>query len=354
MLPNKKSNTNHLNENEIRRVTALWAFSEAAFGGILHALRIPLTGIFIGSAAVMFITLLSYYSSDKKNILRATIVVVIVKALISPHTPLTAYFAVFLQGIMGYSLFSLFKSHKISAFILGLFSLLYSAFHRVIILTVVFGAALWQSLDEFAKFILLQLGIAESETVFSFSFLLIGLYVSLHLAAGIYIGIKAGKLDKWLESKRPQIEGSFTDNYYNAVFEKKNKGKRKYWWKRPSGIVLITFLLAALLISYFSPAFNENRTVEILIMIFRSVVILFLWFVVIAPLAAKLFKKIIEKKKFEKASEINFITNLFPRIQQVINYCWKSTTHLKGITRFKKFLSDSLAMLLILEINNNG
>ncbi|MEJ2105043.1 MAG: hypothetical protein P8X47_10770 [Ignavibacteriaceae bacterium] len=30
----------------ILRITAIWAFSESAFGGILHALSIPLRGIF--------------------------------------------------------------------------------------------------------------------------------------------------------------------------------------------------------------------------------------------------------------------------------------------------------------------
>ena len=53
------------------RLTALWAFSEAAFGGILFALKIPFTGLFIGSLSVIFISLISYYSSQKEAVFKS-------------------------------------------------------------------------------------------------------------------------------------------------------------------------------------------------------------------------------------------------------------------------------------------
>ncbi|MCK5088079.1 MAG: hypothetical protein KAQ90_11190, partial [Melioribacteraceae bacterium] len=70
--------------NRVNRLTALWAFSEAALGGILHALKIPLTGLFVGGAAVIFISLIAYYSEKKHAILRATLLVVIVKFVVAP------------------------------------------------------------------------------------------------------------------------------------------------------------------------------------------------------------------------------------------------------------------------------
>jgi len=49
------------------RITALWAFSESAFGGILHAFKIPFRGLFIASAAVLFISLIALFSKNNKN-----------------------------------------------------------------------------------------------------------------------------------------------------------------------------------------------------------------------------------------------------------------------------------------------
>ena len=83
----------------VERITALWALSEAALGGVLHALHFPLTGLLINSASVIYIVLIAFYSRQAGAILRATMVVLIVKGIVSPHTPLTAYLAVFVQGV---------------------------------------------------------------------------------------------------------------------------------------------------------------------------------------------------------------------------------------------------------------
>ena len=89
----------------ILKITALWAFSESAFGGILHALTIPFRGLFIASAAVLFISLIALFSKSSKEILKATLIVILIKAVVSPHSPLTAYIAVSLQGMLGFSIF---------------------------------------------------------------------------------------------------------------------------------------------------------------------------------------------------------------------------------------------------------
>ena len=49
------------------RITALWGFSEATLGGILHAFKIPFTGLFVGSAAVIFISLIAHFTNETSN-----------------------------------------------------------------------------------------------------------------------------------------------------------------------------------------------------------------------------------------------------------------------------------------------
>ena len=115
IIPYNKMNNSII----IWRITALWGFSESALGGILHAFKIPVTGLFVGSAAVIFITLIAYFSHEtsdtllrKGTILKATFTVLIIKGFVSPYTPVTAYFAVLLQGFMGEILFSSSKHFK--------------------------------------------------------------------------------------------------------------------------------------------------------------------------------------------------------------------------------------------------
>ena len=97
---------NSKSENTLR-ITALWAFSEALFGGILHALQVPFAGLVLSAFAVICMAALAASGYYKGKILKATLLVLIVKAMLSPHTPVAAYFAVFLQGLFGEIIFLL-------------------------------------------------------------------------------------------------------------------------------------------------------------------------------------------------------------------------------------------------------
>ena len=159
----------------IWRITALWGFSEAALGGILHAFKIPFTGLFVGSAAVIFISLIAHFSKDDSNsvnkkgtILKATFTVLLIKGFVSPYTPFTAYFAVLLQGFIGELIFSSSKHFKLSTILLGILTLVTSALQKIIILAIVFGNSLWESIDDFAKFILNQFGMNYNSHGFIF------------------------------------------------------------------------------------------------------------------------------------------------------------------------------------------
>jgi len=96
--------SSHEVENKIipiTRLSALWALSESMLGGLLHAAHIPLRGMIISSAAVIIICLIAHFSEKNGEILKATIIVLIIKGAISPYTPFAAYLAVFMQGLLG-------------------------------------------------------------------------------------------------------------------------------------------------------------------------------------------------------------------------------------------------------------
>ena len=90
------------NHSAVNRLTALWALNESGLGGVLHAAKFPFTGIFVGGFAVILISLIARYSNYSfKAILKATAMVLMIKAAVSPHSPFPAYLAVSFQGLLG-------------------------------------------------------------------------------------------------------------------------------------------------------------------------------------------------------------------------------------------------------------
>ncbi|MHB9041648.1 MAG: hypothetical protein ACYC4T_13420 [Melioribacteraceae bacterium] len=344
-----RKNFNETIPLKIQRIIALWGFSESAFGGILHALKIPFTGLFLGGAAVIFITLIAHYSNDKLAILRATLIVILVKAFVSPYSPITAYLAVALQGFLGYLFFSLINYERAAALLFGFFSLLFSALQKLIFLSLIFGTGLWKSIDLFVDFVLSQIPFIKQSSTFSFSIVLISIYAGIHILAGIYIGIRAALIPKWLLSKSKSFEKMKIDFEEDQDYFPKTK-KKKRWWKRSSGIFLFLFLIILMILSFYSPQLGKNRAYEIMFTLVRAIVITFFWFSIISPFVLKHFKKFLEKNNFKHASEMNQITVLFPSFKRIINFCWRISSIEKGTKRIKKFLADSLALLLLAEI----
>ena len=131
--------------NLVDRIITAWALSEAALGGILHALRLPFTGLFVGGMAVVFIILLARFDSRRYGILRATLLVMIVKLLVSPHAPINAYLAIAFQGLTGTLLFRFIKNIRVASLLLGILCLLQSSLQKLLIITLVFGMNFWKA-----------------------------------------------------------------------------------------------------------------------------------------------------------------------------------------------------------------
>src|SRR3954453_15698067 len=131
------------------RLIALWVVCEALLGGIIHGLHLPVSGLIVGSSAVICICLIAWYAPGKGTILKATLIVAVFKMMLSPHSPLPAYFAVFFQGFLGELLFFNRKYFRIACIFLGILALVESALQRILVMTVVYGKQLRDSVDEF-------------------------------------------------------------------------------------------------------------------------------------------------------------------------------------------------------------
>lgn len=331
-------------EISVFRITALWAFSESAFGGILHALSLPFRGALINTAAVLFITLIALFSNKSKEILKSTLIVILVKAAVSPHSPLTAYLAVSIQGLLGYLLFNNKKYFKISALTLGILTLLYSGFQKIIVLTVLFGNTLWKSVNIFIKGItkeFLQIGI-PSELNYSLIFVII--YVGIHLIVGILTGLYAGKLPQKIQKYSESLPKLNFNELTDSIPQKKKK--KRLWIFRPTGMAIIIISIVVLLLTFIIPEYSDAKF-EILVMILRALVLTFIWYVFLSSFFRKTFQRFLNKNQSQHAQEVNEMLNLFPQFRKIVSYCWKESQSQKGFRRLPHFLSRSFYYLLL-------
>lgn len=342
----KKSSFSSIN---VKKLTALWAFSESTLGGILHALKIPFTGLFVGSASVFFISLIAQNSKSKNEILKSTFIVILVKVVVTPFVQLTSHFAVLLQGLLGYSFYKFIPFKKFSTFLFAITALLLSAFQKIIILTILFGNGLWIAIDSFMKFLVIQFSLPKEFESLSISWILILIYASLHLFAGIYVSIKILNFDKWYLQKKSEFDiNLFNLKEENDLFIKKDNKKKKRWWQKKSGFLILIFSFTIMIISYLYPSLGKNIAYDILFMIIRSFIITFIWFEFISPKLIFYLQKYFEKKKFQHATEINTVTAVFPDLKKIINHTWNYSSKFNGIKRLKVFLSNTITLMFLL------
>jgi len=349
MTPSKNINSyssEQINDHlSVLKVTALWAFSESAFGGILHALTVPLRGLFISSAAVLFISLIALFAKSNKEILKSTLMVVLIKAVVSPYSPLTAYLAVSLQGVIGFLLFSTKKFYKISALILGLLVLFFSGIQKIVILTILFGNTFWNSIDIFIKQVTKEFFNTVHPGV-NYGYLLIAVYVLLHLAAGLFIGLYSGKLPQKINYYKNNIPSSIESKTVEEI-PRKEKRKKKSWILRPTGIFVLVISIGVIILSYLSPELEKNVGISVIIMLIRALAITFVWYALLAPIVKKYFQKFVAKRKSEYSKDLEEIMSMFPKFRIIVNSCWKLSGDKKGIKRIRSFLSTSFYYLLL-------
>ena len=338
------------NKKIIWRITALWAFSEAALGGILHALKIPFTGLLIGGSATIFISLIAYFSESRNEIIKATLKVMLVKFVASPYSPLNAYFAVMLQSILGYILF--WKGfNKISPVILGVVSLLLSSVQKIFILTLIFGVTLWESINIFFDFVIKKVfNLSGNSLGIEMSYILIGAYILLHIVGGFLAGIFAikipGKIEK--QSTNKLKNSAFNIAVTNELIGKKKK--RKKWWLRPSSILLFVFSILLLVLSFNYEELGSGLAKKVVIMWIRSFLIIVVWFYFISPILIKIVRNYLAKKQKSHSEEIDSIINIFPNVRAVIKVSWNECSDKKGLGKIFKLIELVLINFILLDI----
>jgi hypothetical protein len=289
----------------IQRLTALWAFTESGLGGIMHALQFPFTGLLVGGMAVIMICLIADMSERSyKSILKSAIIVLIVKAMVSPYTPFTAYIAVSFQALLGFGLFSLLRINFISILLLSTIAML--------------------------EWLSKQLGSSISNG----SYWVIAVYLFIYLAGGIFIAWLAKRTIRSFKEDMPvfvlEKHGSLTPVAPVTVKSAPQKRFKKIW------ILIFVMLTISAMLFIFSN--NQNQGwLEVAKTISWTISAILLWFMVISPLLTKAMQRFLHKNESRYSDEVLRTLSFLPVLKQLTGLAWQQSKLHKGANRLYFF-----------------
>lgn len=323
-------------QKSVMRLTALWALSESGLGGIMHAFKIPFTGFFLGGFAIVIITLLAGITTQKtKTILQATLLVVLVKAAASPHSPPMAYIAVGFQGLIGAVIYGLSPSLKFAAPWFGALALFESAIQKFLVMTLIFGKSVWEALDLFVNGILKDFHINSN---FSFSYWVMGTYTLIYVLWGFIVGWWASGLWKRLHASQTQII-----EQYQALplvsTQEANTTKKKRTTKIWSAIFVLLFISSVFLFNNLGgkAGYAILRTIAALLLI---------WFV-LNPILTWIIQRWLTKKKESEQQQLATILALIPELKILVQPAFQLAKSQKsGIGKYRAFVFNLLVLTL--------
>lgn len=297
------------------RLIALWVLTETFLGGLLHAFRVPLTGVFIACFSSLFISLIFSTTKSPKKLIHATLIVLVFKMLLSPHAPLGAFLSVGLQGLAGALILVAIPSQRIGRMFVALFAYMQSATMKLLTLTLIFGMGFWEALDEF------MLSVVDYFPFFSGLLNaknLVVSYLGIYFVTGIIAGWMIGQVT--LQPKK-------TTQVSTEFLSKKKSGKNKqgsFEWG------LIIALVVIWLIPIVPESFRD--------MCLRAAIILTAWHLVLGPLVKKALFSFLGNQKSGLLREINLIEGILPEMKANLSISWHAAASHKGLKRIPLFV----------------
>jgi hypothetical protein len=307
-----------------RSLILLWAFAESGIGGILHGLKLPFTGIFVGGIAVICIALLGFYGENNKNsILKALAIVLMVKLTVSPHSPWQAYVAVVFQGYLGHLIFRNTRYFSAKTIIFSMICLLESAVQKILISLLIYGVTFFKAIDSSAQSIGKSFGFAGEGSVV---FLIFGVYVLLYLMVGLIIGI-------WVPSIPKQVFD------LAQIMPEINVGKdvQKNFYKKQGKSVFIGFFVLALVLLAIHIFVPSMKLIELSFIFLRAIIVSLGLIFIVGPIFLHLIRRYskgltIEKKLLnEILDEIPVFTNKAYLVLHWVNKEYRGWTKIKNM-----------------------
>ena len=322
------------NKSATDKLTALWALNESGLGGFLHVFNSPFTGLIVGGIAILLISLIAYYAENKwQAILKALIIVLIIKMAVSPYSPFAAYIAVAFQAVVGAFLFTNFSWKGFMLVFYGLITFLQSAVQKLIVLTIVYGTEIWEAINIYGTWVKSKFNFITEASSTS---ILVTFYLLVYGIGGILAGFFIKSMLKIISEKKHEELIIKSSDLEMGNKTKKAKFRYKIVW-----VWLATVLVIVLAFYFFGgPMFGFKKGIYIIL---RSFLVLMIWYLILGPFLLKLIKRYLNKKESKYKEDINNAMDLFPYLKHIILRSWSEAKHLKGYNRFKHFMANSIS-----------
>jgi multisubunit Na+/H+ antiporter MnhG subunit len=317
------------------RLTALWALAETALGGLLHALHIPLTGYLVGGIAMLCIGLIARQSnSPAKDLMKSLLLVLILKAGISPHSPPAAYVAVCFQAIWASFIYGFLRFNLFSALLFIIPSMLESAFQKLLMLTIIYSMKFWEAIDNFGEWLA---SLFNSQFTDSLSYWLILLYGLSYVIWGVLLSYWLIKLPQLIETRKNRvIELTQGEQIMTPPKSKRKNTKR------------VLFFMLLLLTMVFLVFFQKEGSawLEALYVLIRSLLIVS-FLLLLQPVLVRLIRKWTLKKRANLDKEIETLQKEVSRIRALAYPLYKK---LKSEYRGLRLLVEWVSHLFVLTL----
>jgi len=345
----------------VARLTALWALAESALGGIVHALRIPLSGLAIAGTAVILISLIAHFAERPRDILRATLLVLIVKAVGAPHTQLVGYLAVGFQGVFAFAVYSIWSPGRGSTLFFATVALVETAVQKLLTLAIFFGLPLWEAVDEWGGWILQRYFPAYVDAEFSLAMSLVGVYVGIYLLGGLAIGFIAGRLPvriaherKILELQDQQFELSTGNETATTAAsragvrqpEKTRTGRLPGLKTALTWMIVVAVLAASV---YASPS-ELSPIGSAAVYLVRTMAILAIWYFLIGPILSRALQRWLVSRSEAHSVELEEVLAALPLYRRLATEQYRLLSRdYRGVGLVRRWVPRVLTLSLITE-----
>lgn len=297
-----------------------------ALGGILHALRLPFTGITVGSASVLCLCLLGVSVARPRDILRGLAIVLAVKAAVTPHAPAGAFLAVAFQGLAAWFLFRFVGRRAATCVFLGVVALVQSALQKIVFMTILYGMPLWKAVDVLAESALGFFGIQLAEGTDPSKWLIIA-YLGVHLVAGLFVGLIGARLPAWIreglrDPALPEVIRAGKGEFAHPRAGNPRPSRRKRLVKRATGLVLAACAVGIVAGLESQGQGPGRQAAQVLLRVF-AVALIYLF--IVSPLVRIGMRRLTRREKETQPGRISRILTELPCLKPMAFTAWKAT-----------------------------
>lgn len=227
-------------------------------------------------------------------------------------------------------LFALLPFDRLSALILGILALLESACQKLLVMHLLFGRSLWESIDALGVSAAKQLAILGE---FSLTKGVVFLYIGIYAVGGIFWGIIGGYAAAGLSARFPpegwqnKLSAAAKSNK-NFVEPKKKRYKRI--------LTLVTGFMVLLLLVFFLP--QENLASRLIQLMLRFWLIVGIWYWLLAPLLMKGIRLLLRDRSSVYEQELKQVFDFLPALRLITAKAYEDSSQFPVWNRIPEFL----------------